>query len=187
MSTEEDHLLDHSYDGIQEYDNPLPGWWVWLFWASIIYSGGYFLYYHVGIGPSIHDEYQVAAADAFEKQAAEFAKIVITEEVLADLQSNTALMDGMGQKFRTKCSTCHGSQGEGLACPNLTDEYFKNGATLVEIYETIRDGVPGTEMKAWKDDLGPAGLAAMSAYVGTLRGKNLPGRKAEGEKVVLPK
>ena len=57
----EDRLLDHEYDGIQEYDNPLPSWWVWVFWATIIFSGAYIMYYHVGIGPTVHDEFEAQA------------------------------------------------------------------------------------------------------------------------------
>jgi len=62
----EDRLLDHSYDGIQEFDNPLPGWWKWLFWGSIAYSFVYVLFFHVGIGPSVYDDFDNARAAYFE-------------------------------------------------------------------------------------------------------------------------
>ena len=46
MKTDDhDRLLAHEYDGIEEYDNPLPGWWVWVFWATIAFSLGYWFYY----------------------------------------------------------------------------------------------------------------------------------------------
>ena len=55
---DQDHLLDHAYDGIQEYDNPLPGWWKWLFIASIIFTPPYFFFYHNGTeGRSMADRY----------------------------------------------------------------------------------------------------------------------------------
>ena len=48
-----DRLLPHAQDGIEEYDNPLPGWWVWIFWATIAFSIGYWVYYELGPGPSV--------------------------------------------------------------------------------------------------------------------------------------
>ncbi|MGE3164197.1 MAG: cbb3-type cytochrome c oxidase N-terminal domain-containing protein [Planctomycetota bacterium] len=193
---DEDYLLDHEYDGIQEYDNPLPSWWVWIFWATIVFSVPYYLYYHVGIGPTIVDAHEQAAAAAIQRQNALFQNVTVDEQSLQkllagqpfQLADGSALemdLGGMGQTFLQKCATCHGARAQGLTCPNLTDDYYKNGAKLMDIFRTIENGVPGTEMKSWRDDLGPAGLVAMAAYVGSLRGKNLPGRKAEGEKVIL--
>lgn len=182
--SEQDHLLEHNYDGIQEYDNPLPGWWVYLFWGSILYSILYLGFYQFGVGPSVHDEYNAEAAAAFEIQAAKFAQMEITEALLYEQMQDGTLMAGMAQKFGTKCGSCHGDDGGGLACPNLTDDNWLHGGTLVDIYETIRDGVPGKEMKAWADELGPAGCVGLAAYVGTLRGKNVPGgKKPEGATV----
>lgn len=196
MAVGEDPLLDHEYDGIREYDNPLPGWWVWLFWLPILFSVPYYLYYHVGVGESIHDALQAAGAAAIERQNALFANVKVDEAALQSLlegkpfqlaDGSTLEMDlgAMSQTFKQRCATCHGAQAQGLTCPNLTDDYYKHGASLMEIFRTIENGVAGTEMKSWKDDLGPAGMVAMAAYVGTLRGKNLPGRKPEGERILL--
>ena len=64
--TEEQLLLGHSYDGIQEYDNPLPGWWRFLFWVSIIFAPIYYFYFHFGVdGRSIHDQYETAHGQYF--------------------------------------------------------------------------------------------------------------------------
>lgn len=187
MSNENDHLLEHNYDGIQEYDNPLPSWWVWIFWGTILFSPAYFVFYHVGIGPSIHDEYSVAAAEAFDLQAKQFAEMDITEEVLADLAKDSVVMGGMQQRFVAKCATCHGASGAGLACPNLTDGHFKHGATFMDYFTVISEGVSGTEMKAWKDELGPAGVVGLAAYVGTLSWTFAPdGRAPEGAEVAKP-
>ncbi|MEM7167151.1 MAG: cbb3-type cytochrome c oxidase N-terminal domain-containing protein [Planctomycetota bacterium] len=177
--SDQDHLLEHNYDGIQEYDNPLPGWWVYLFIGSIIFSVLYYPFYHWGAGPSIHDEFNAEAAEAFELQSARFAQMTITEELLYKQQLDGTLMNGMALKFKTKCASCHADDGGGLACPNLTDDYWLHGGDLVSIFETIRDGIPGKEMKSWADELGPAGCVGLAAYVGTLRGRNVPGGKAK--------
>ncbi|MFN0058464.1 MAG: cbb3-type cytochrome c oxidase N-terminal domain-containing protein [Planctomycetota bacterium] len=175
---DQDRLLEHDYDGIKEYDNPLPGWWVYVFWASIFFSGIYVMYYQVGVGVGELAAYNAEAAAAFEKQAAEFASLEVTEELIAKLMADKPLMAGMEAKFVAKCATCHGAASQGITCPNLTDNYWLHGATLLSIFKTIRDGVPGKEMKSWKNDLGPGGLLAMAAYVGTRRNTNVAGGKA---------
>lgn len=178
----QDYLLDHSYDGIQEYDNPLPGWWKMLFFVTVFISPFYWLYYHIGVGPSEIDEYDLEAAAFYEAQAKQFEGVEVTERMIWDLMQDPKLLAGMEKRFLAKCATCHGQRGEGDACPNLTDLHAKNGGELMAIYRSILKGVPATEMKAWEQELGPAGVLTMSAYVGSLRGTNVAGGKApEGE------
>lgn len=178
--SDEDRLLDHSYDGIQEFDNPLPGWWKWLFWASIGYSFLYVLYFHVGVGPSVLDDFDTARAAYFEVQEAKFADLEINEATLAQLTQDEDLMAAQEKNFVGKCATCHRADGGGLACPNLTDDFWLHGGTRMDIYATIRDGVAGKAMESWLDQLGPVGVLWMAAYVDTLRGKNVEGRAQEG-------
>jgi len=173
-----DYLLDHDYDGIEEYDNPLPGWWVWLFWATILVCPWYVLFYHFGTGTDVHEAYDLQAAAYYEKQAEKFAGVEITERAIWDLMQDEKLLAGMRKRFEAKCATCHKPGGEGDACPNLTDDHWLHGGDLLQIHATILNGVPGTEMKSWTQELGPAGVLTMAAYVGSLRGKNLPGGKA---------
>src|SRR3989338_6760548 len=71
--TDRDRLLDHEYDGIEEYDNPLPGWWVWLFWATIVFSGVYVAFYHMGPGPSVIGQYEEDVRLAAERAAKQTA------------------------------------------------------------------------------------------------------------------
>ena len=73
---EEQILTGHSYDGIQEYDNPLPGWWRFLFWASIIFAPLYYFYFHFGVdGRSIHDKYEQHMASIFELRFQEIGEL----------------------------------------------------------------------------------------------------------------
>ena len=65
----DDPLLEHNYDGIQEYDNPLPGWWKWLFVATILFSPLYMLFYHSGVeGRSVEAQYEAAMAANMRKR-----------------------------------------------------------------------------------------------------------------------
>lgn len=177
-----DRLLPHTQDGIEEYDNPLPGWWVWIFWATFVFSLGYWAYYQIGPGPSILAQYE-AEEEAIERRPKAVAGAV-TDASLAALEKDAAAMAKAKGIFATRCAPCHGDRGQGIVGPNLTDEYWKHGGRLTDFYVTISEGVPEKGMVPWKTQLSPDEIAAMAAYVGTLRGTNPPNPKPpEGEKV----
>jgi cytochrome c oxidase cbb3-type subunit 3 len=174
-----DRLLAHDYDGIEEYDNPLPGWWVWIFWATIIFSLGYWLYYQIGPGPTIIAQYDAEVRTAAERQA-KLAPATggVTDEVIIALTKNPRAMASAKEIFTTRCAPCHGPQGQGLIGPNLTDDYWLHGGRPTEILHTITEGVPDKGMVPWKDQLKPEELSTMAAYVLSLAGTNPPNPKA---------
>jgi cytochrome c oxidase cbb3-type subunit 3 len=185
-SESRDRLLQHRYDGIEEYDNPLPGWWVWLFWATIVFSAAYVLYYHLGPGPSVIAEYEAEtrAAEGVAKATAPAAATAVSEASLATLQKDAAAMAKGKDIFAARCVACHGPQGQGLIGPNLTDDFWMHGGTLTEIHRVIAEGVPEKGMIPWKAQLSPSEISAVAAYVGTLRGTSPPNPKApQGDKV----
>jgi cytochrome c oxidase cbb3-type subunit 3 len=178
-----DRLMSHGYDGIREYDNPLPGWWVWIFWATIVFSLGYWAYYQIGPGPSIVAQYEAEMKAVAERQPKAVASAV-TDASLAALEKDAVVMAKAKEMFVTRCAPCHGDRGQGIVGPNLADEYWLHGGRLTEIYQTISEGVPEKGMVPWKTQLSPAEIAAMAAYVGTLRGTQPPNPKPpEGGKV----
>jgi cytochrome c oxidase cbb3-type subunit 3 len=181
----DDHLLEHSYDGIQEYDNPLPRWWLAIFWATIIFAPLYVLFYHFGPGMLAIEQYDEAMMLATEKQmAAILAMGEINESTLVNLMDDPSMMNGGKKIFTSKCATCHGMFGQGGIGPNLTDDYWLHGAQLMDIYRTVREGVPSKGMLAWERQLRPAELLAVSTYVGSLLGSDPPNPKApQGEQV----
>ena len=185
MTDHRDHLLDHSYDGIQEYDNPLPRWWVMIFWGSFVFSVGYYLYFHVlGVGESIAAGYEVEARIAREERLKQAAGQKVTEESLAKLMSDSSLVADAKVLFGQRCAACHGNEGQGLIGPNLTDtSWLHGGGKLMDIYNTISHGVPAKGMPAWEAQLSPVELYKVTAFVGSLRGKNLPGKAPEGTQV----
>lgn len=170
--SDEDRLLGHAYDGIEEYDNPLPGWWVWLFIASIVFALGYWVFYHGG-GPG-QSETAGYAEDmaAFNEQQAKLAARAgkVDEALLARLARDPAAIAESKTLFLAKCMPCHGVNGEGKIGPNLTDLHQIHGSGRVEIFQTIRDGVVAKGMIAWGKLLQPAELLKLTAYVATLRG-----------------
>jgi cytochrome c oxidase cbb3-type subunit 3 len=169
--SEQDQLLDHNYDGIQEYDNPLPTWWTTLFWVTIVFSVFYVVYFHFGQGKLVIDAYNDDMIAFYELQAEQLLALgPIGEGTLSDLMKDDAMMAGGAQIFTSKCAQCHAKDGGGNIGPNLTDDYWLHGGKLTDIYHTVTEGVPSKGMLSWKNQLGPAEIMSVAAYVGTLRG-----------------
>lgn len=187
MDKASDLLREHSYDGIQEYDNPLPGWWTWLFIATIAFSVHYALYYHVGApGRSIHEEFEEAVAENLRRQFSEIGELSLDEETIGRyMHGGKWLLVGQSV-FQANCVSCHGAQGQGLVGPNLTDDYYKNATTLEDVGKVIRDGAAGQAMPAWKNRLHPNELVLVASYVASLRGQNLPGPRGAEGKLIPP-
>ena len=185
---DDDRLVGHAYDGIQEYDNPLPGWWVWIFVATIVFSAAYWGYYQLGPGPSVVAEYEAEARIASEQAAALAAKAgVQSDETIAAVARDTGAMAKAKETFVARCAVCHGPQGQGLIGPNLTDEYWLHGGRPTDIFRIITDGEVEKGMVSWKAVLSSEEIRALAAYIGTLRGSNPPNPKApQGDRVAAP-
>ncbi len=178
-------LTGHEYDGIAEYDNPMPTWWRRTFWATFVFSLGYFAHYHLtGNGASVSDSYAADMRELRELMAAEALGEEITEQGLAHLMQDPALMKDARSVFVARCTQCHASQGQGNIGPNLTDDHWLNGlGTLMDLHEIVSNGRPQKGMPAWNRLLRPLELAQVVGYVGTLRHTNVPGRPAQGTRV----
>jgi len=183
--TEFDKLMDHEYDGIREYDNPLPGWWTGIFIATILFSVVYWAFFHLG-GPGLSEtESYEAEMKAFAAvQAKQAAETGPDEATLAQMQANPAALADAKALFAKHCLACHGANGEGKIGPNMTDSHQIHGSTRVDIYHTIKNGVPAKGMISWEKVLKPAEMMNLTVFVASLRGTNAAGGKApEGQKV----
>jgi cytochrome c oxidase cbb3-type subunit 3 len=182
---ERDELLSHEYDGIQEYDNDLPRWWVWLFVATVLWGVWRIGYYH--FGPGLLQDERLARSMAEHEQVRKAAAVqggaVIDNQALLSLVSDKNAMSAGESIWNSNCVACH-LQGQGLVGPNLTDDYWVHGGEPKDIYQVISDGVPEKGMISWKEKLSPQQISQVTMYVWTLHGKELPNpKKPEGEKV----
>lgn len=179
-------LMDHSYDGIREYDNPLPGWWRAIFWGSIVFAAGYWVWFHVaGWGTTPQQKYAVALGEYNEqktqREAAEARDV--SEDALARNAHDPKMIEHGKTIFASRCVSCHTEDGHGLIGPNLTDRYQIHGTTRMDIFNTIRTGVQGTAMLAWGEQMPAADIVAVASFVTTLRGKDIPGKEPQGQPV----
>ncbi len=184
-ATEYENLLDHEYDGIHEYDNPLPGWWVWLFALTTLFALPYIGWYHLGIGPSIYDDLDAEVAAYAEQLLATYGELEPDEPTILRFMNDRVAMTGMSGLFKGKCAQCHTANGSGNVGANLTDDHWINVEKLTDIHSVIRDGVIAKGMPVWGDRLTETQIVLLSAYVATLRENPIPGKVPEG-KVIPP-
>ena len=176
-------LLDHEYDGIQELDNNLPRWWVWLFYITIIFSAVYLVYYHVARAGDLQAaEYSHEMKLGDSLKAAAMGKFESGMSALTP-SADAAVLDRGRQIYAKFCAPCHRVDGGGLVGPNLTDDYWIHGATYGDSVKVIWDGVPAKGMVTWKTVLKPEEVQAVASYCYTLRGAKLasPGKLPENQ------
>ena len=169
---EADHLLDHNYDGIQEYDNPMPRWWLWIFYATVLYAALYWLNVPgIGIGAGRVAGYERDMAVAHAKYGHQRpAGAGLTDDALRAMAKDPVQREAGRALFVANCSPCHREDGGGNIGPNLTDEYWIHGGRPTQLLATVSDGVADKGMPAWSQILKPEQLPAVVAYVLTLAG-----------------
>ncbi|OZG73735.1 cytochrome-c oxidase, cbb3-type subunit III [Hahella sp. CCB-MM4] len=182
--TETEETMGHSFDGIEEYDNPMPKWWLYLFMATIVF-GLFYLFLYPGLGSykgylgwSSAGQWENEVADAkaiYDPLYAELAATPI-EELVKNEDAIT-----MGKRlFLNNCAVCHGSAAHGgFGFPNLTDNDWLYGGAPEKIKETITNG-RNAAMPAWEAIVGTEGVTELANYVRSLSGQqNIDAEKAE--------
>ena len=161
----------HEWDGIRELDNPLPRWWLWIFYACVVWSIGYYVAYPAiplvsgytkgMLGYSSRAEVRKEVAKAKEAQSEYLSAIEAAslEEIRTKPELLEFAMAGGKSAFNVNCSQCHGSGAQGApGYPNLNDDEWLWGGSLEAIHTTITHGVRNTQ----SDD---ARVSQMPAFV----------------------
>lgn len=183
----------HSWDGIEEYDNPMPRWWLYTFYACIVWGIGYTIAYPawpmVSQATSGLLGYSTRGALAEDLQSAEAANAAINEqlvsvaltEVSADPQLQQYAVNMGAAVFRTNCSQCHGSGAAGaVGFPNLLDDAWLWGGTVDAIHDTIKHGIRNeddldarySEMPVFGEILSSEEIEEVANYVYSLGGRD---------------
>jgi cytochrome c oxidase cbb3-type subunit III len=181
----------HEWDGIRELNNPLPRWWLWTFYATIVWAIGYCILYPAWplvndatrgvLGYSSRAEFAADVGNARAAQGAMLDRIAAAtpEEILANPEMHQFAMSGGAAAFRVNCTPCHGSGAAGgQGYPNLNDDEWLWGGSADALYQTIAHGIrdsvdPETrisEMPAFGDMLQSDEIRQVAAYVVSLTG-----------------
>ena len=168
-NNDEDRLLEHEYDGIREYDNPLPRWWLWIFYATIVFVPLYYvLPGRLGENGGNVAEYDAEVAAYKSGQPA--APPTISSEALLALSKDREAVEEGREVYARNCVACHGADGGGVIGPNLTDDAWIHGGAPSAIHYTVVVGVLAKGMPGWERLLKPEALDQVVAYVISLQG-----------------
>jgi cytochrome c oxidase cbb3-type subunit 3 len=162
----------HEWDGIKELNNPLPRWWLWTLYATIIWSVGYMVVYPAipGLSPGAGASKGIwgwsSRADVRnELSAADAAKQAMTDKIagmdinaiMADNDARTFAVSAGASLFKVNCVQCHGSGAQGgPGFPNLNDDSWMWGGKPEQVVQTIAGGVRDTTSAETRDSLMPA-------------------------------
>lgn len=179
----ENQTTGHVYDGIEEYDNPLPKWWFQMFVLTLVFGVIYFVLY-----PSLGNFKGVLDWTSTNQYEAEMEKANVqyteTFGLYKDLSIEEIAQDPKAMKIGTRlfannCAVCHGADGGGnYAFPNLTDKDWLYGGTPAEIEQTITHGRAGA-MPPWGDAIGEDNVIAVAEYVRKISSQEHDAAKAE--------
>ena len=188
---EEDKIINGNYDGIQEYDNDLPRWWIWLFYLTIFFAAVYPIWYHIYPGETTQVKLAADMNELREKQNAAAKALAATSTIrdegqLIKLSQDSEHVAQGKVVFAARCAVCHGPEAQGVIGPNLTDNYWIHGAKLEQLRTVIENGVLDKGMLAWKGILSAEEIDNVIAFIHTLQGTTPANPKAPQGDLVQP-
>lgn len=172
-------MLHHEYDGIRELDNNLPPWWVWGFFATIVFAFIYIFNYHI-LGTS---DLQIKAYEKDIQKSEKEVKAYLSKMAMNVDETNATLMTEAGDIasgksiFQTNCVTCHKDKGQGDIGPNLTDKSWIYGYDIKDIFKTVKLGT-ANGMPEHNSKLNPIQIQQVASFV--LQLKETAGKEAQG-------
>jgi cytochrome c oxidase cbb3-type subunit 3 len=174
----------HVYDGdLIEEDNRLPLWWLYTLYGAIVFA---VVYWYGEYGLKAWAPRDLAYQQEMVAVRIEEAKKnggMLPAETLLALSRTPATVDDGKQVFGSTCAPCHRADAGGNIGPNLTDDFWLHGGKPQNIFACVHDGVPAKGMPTWGPQLGDAKVAAVVAYVLSIKSSNVPGGKPpQGER-----
>jgi cytochrome c oxidase cbb3-type subunit 3 len=158
-------LRDHVVDGIQEYDQRLPRWWLCILFGMIAFSVVYWLVLDDRSYEGAHDGQLEIKLAAVETIRLANSIDVSDDNLFWDMSSNPSFVDAGMKTFEAYCVACHGKDLQGGIGFNLVDAEWVHGAKPSEIYVSVENGFPSKGMQAWGSTLGQKRITEVVAYV----------------------
>lgn len=157
-------LRPHQFDGIQEFDKPMPNWWLAILYTSIVFAFGYWAVLHrygdeMAPGLALAREMELSAQEAARKAG------VLNDEILWQMSRNPAVVSAGGSVYRDSCAACHLPDLGGAIGPNLRDEIWIHGGHPMEIFKLVAEGVAVKGMPTWGPMLGRQKISEVVAFL----------------------
>lgn len=154
----------HEFDGIREFDKPMPNWWLFTLFASIAFAFLYWALQHAFLqapdpGESLVRKMQIAAEEAAKKAG------VLSDELLWKMSRDPAVVDSGKAIYQTNCAPCHLPDLAGAIGPNLKDNIWIHGKEPLTIVRIITEGVQAKGMPTWGQSLGRQRIADVTAFI----------------------
>lgn len=196
----------HEWDGIKELNNPLPRWWLWTFYATVVWAVAYTIAYPAwpmlrtattglfGYSSRAEIKAELAAAEAAKGDYVAAIQTTDVAGIIADPALREFAVAAGSAAFKVNCVQCHGSGAEGAkGYPNLNDDEWLWGGSPEQIYTTITHGVRfsgdddtrTSEMPAFAEVLEPSQIAEVSAFVARLSGGEADAKLTEAGRTVF--
>lgn len=179
MTTIEEDNETSRPDGVDTLDRPLPMAWKSLFFATVLFTFPYLAYLHAGgESRSLVDSYDRALAANMRLQFAEIGEVKADRENVIKFLGRPNWLSFGKSVFKSKCASCHGSDGGGLVGPNLCDDNYKNIRDIGDFIKVMQNGAGGGAMPPWRDKLSTEELVLVASYAASLRGSTPASPKA---------
>ena len=169
-------LMDHEFDGIREYDQRLPNWWLATLYGAIVFAAGYW-YYHFQSNLGKDDRVTVAAEIA-EIEAKSLAAVKeINDDVLWKMSKNAAVVASGEATFKGTCAACHGQDAKGMKGIgfNLVDGTWVHGNTPKAVFDNVMNGIKYNGAPTGMASQGHLGAGKVAEVVAFLMSKQKPG------------
>ncbi|MCP5541366.1 MAG: c-type cytochrome [Akkermansiaceae bacterium] len=186
-------LRPHVFDGIQEYDQKLPNWWLFTLYIMIVWFAIWWVfYYQFGAFKTDHEQIDSEIAVVEQKRNAQLEELVasLNDKALWEMSQKPDVIAAGQQIFAGKCVACHAADlsaimtdpaGNKIKLPGepLNDNTWKYGGNPMAVFNTVTNGSPDITkgMIAWKLQMGPADIVKVVAYVMS--------HHKEGEEIIL--
>ena len=168
----EPEVRPHAFDGIREFNQRLPNWWLFTLYAAIVFWIGYWTYYEwLHVGPQGAKRVELALARIEAQKLAASAAAVTDDKGLWAMSRNAVVVEAGRQTFNANCVACHlqslrgKSESPAAIGPDLTDQVWIHGGKPTDVYRTVTQGVPEKGMPTWGPVLGPKRIAEAVAFV----------------------
>lgn len=168
-------LREHTFDGIQEFDQKLPNWWLFTFYIAIVFFVGYWVVYYSANAlqtPAQEIDAKMAAIEEKKKQELEAMLSKLDDNVLIEWSKNDTILTEGKDLYKANCTACHADNLAGGIGRSLVDAHWEYGAKPMDIFNLVLKGSPAeakgynnAKMIAYEDVLGAEKIAKTIAYI----------------------